>query len=284
MCVLYALIGIKNIGRNVPMNVTRWLGIYDNQKVHQVLLARVEVSSYVSSSTDRCVRVGRVIGARRAPLRAVPAVAVAARALAAARWCWRARSRRSRTQPAGPAAHLPRRGRRAARRRRAGRGEARRARPAAAAPRTTTRARRPARGQRVRRGPGPSRDRNTRTVDSCTAQLLYPAIRAASGRLAKRRGCARAATRRLGRRSRELTTAPEHYFGSDAPRRCRRPPASRCQFYAKLRAGGDAICTARSPATSSSASSKVLVLRTGSQLLTEHSTEVAARTRTRATL
>lgn len=78
----------------------------------------------------------------------------------------------------------------------------------------------------------------------------HPGIRAASGRLAKRRGCARAATRRLGRRSRERTTAPEHYFGSDAPRRCRRPPAARCQFYAKLRAGGDAICTTPRPPAS----------------------------------
>lgn len=75
----------------------------------------------------------------------------------------------------------------------------------------------------------------------------HPGISAASRRLARRRGCARAATRRLGRRSRERTTAPEHYFGSDAPRRCRRPPAARCQFYAKLRAGGDAICTAVRP-------------------------------------
>lgn len=80
------------------------------------------------------------------------------------------------------------------------------------------------------------------------SSLRVPAgIRAASGRLARRRGCARAATRRLGRRSRERTTAPEHYFGSDAPRRCRRPPAARCQFYAKLRAGGDAICTTPRP-------------------------------------
>lgn len=82
------------------------------------------------------------------------------------------------------------------------------------------------------------------------SSLPHPGIRAASGRLAKRRGCARAATRRLGRRSRERTTAPEHYFGSDAPRRCRRPPASRCQFYAKLRAGGDAICTTPWPPAS----------------------------------
>lgn len=97
--------------------------------------------------TDRCARAGR-----------------AARAAATARWCWKARSRK---RP--PTAHLPRRGRRAAA---TGRGEARRARPAAAAPRTTTRARRPARGQRARRGPGPSRDRNTRTVDSCTGELV----------------------------------------------------------------------------------------------------------------
>lgn len=62
---------------------------------------------------------------------------------------------------------------------------------------------------------------------------------------------ARAATRRLRRRSREPTTAPEHYFGSDAPRRRRRRPrAARCQFYAKLRAGGDAICTTPRPPAS----------------------------------
>lgn len=107
------------------------------------------------AGTDRCARAGR-----------------APRAAAAAdRWCWRARSRK---RP--PTAHLPRRGRRAAaaRRRRTGRGEARRARPAAAAPRTTTRARRPARGQRARRGPGPSRDRNTRDVDSSTRARRHP--------------------------------------------------------------------------------------------------------------
>lgn len=96
------------------------------------------------------------------------------------------------------------------------------------------------------------------------SSLLHPGIRVASGRLARRRGCARAATRRLGRRSRERTTAPEHYFGSDAPRRCRRPPASRCQFYAKLRAGGDAICTAaRPPASAAPPRSTVLSEGTG---------------------
>lgn len=106
------------------------------------------------AGTDRCARAGR-----------------APRAAAADRWCWRARSRK---RP--PTAHLPRRGRRAAaaRRRRTGRGEARRARPAAAAPRTTTRARRPARGQRARRGPGPSRDRNTRDVDSSARARRHP--------------------------------------------------------------------------------------------------------------
>lgn len=105
--------------------------------------------------TDRCARALRSVGAGRAPA-------------AAARWCCRAHSRR---RP--PTAHLRRRGRRAAaaRRRRTGRTEAHRARPAAAAPRTTTRARRPARGQSARRGPGPSCDRNTRTVDSCTGEL-----------------------------------------------------------------------------------------------------------------
>lgn len=135
----------------------------------------------------------------------------------------------------------------AARRHRSSRGEARRARPAAAAPRTTTRARRPARGQRARRGPGPPRDRNTRTVDPCStvvSSLRREDARALTQTAARtRRGCARAATRRLGRRFRRSTTAPEHYFGSDAPRR-RRPPAARCQFYVKLRAGGDAICSA----------------------------------------
>ncbi|CAG4950088.1 unnamed protein product [Colias eurytheme] len=60
-----------------------------------------------------------------------------------------------------------------------------------------------------------------------------------------RRGSARAATRQLWRSSRRRTTAPEHYFGSDAPHRCCRPPVVCCQFYAKLRAGGEAICTLR---------------------------------------
>lgn len=73
-------------------------------------------------------------------------------------------------------------------------------------------------------------------------------VRTARG--SRRRGSARAATRRLERLFRPRTTAPEHYFGTDAPRRCRRPPAARCQFYAKLRAGGDAICTASRPPAS----------------------------------
>lgn len=96
------------------------------------------------------------------------------------------------------------------------------------------------------RGPLATEIRATSTRALELAVTRVP-IAAASKRLARRRGCARAATRRLGRRSRERTTAPEHYFGSDAPRRSRRPPAARCQFYAKLRAGGDAICTAARP-------------------------------------
>ncbi|KPJ07202.1 hypothetical protein RR48_07618 [Papilio machaon] len=150
----------------------------------------------------------------------------------------------ARSRKRAPRAHLPHRARKA-RRARGARGAAarrgeRRARPAAAAPRTT-RARRPARGQRARRGPGPPRDRNTRTVELRTG-LRAPHLASRRAADAAGRGCARAASRRLRRRRRLLTTAPEHYFGSDAPRH-RRPPDARCQFYAKLRAGGDAICT-----------------------------------------
>ncbi|CAH2039575.1 unnamed protein product, partial [Iphiclides podalirius] len=181
--------------------------------------------------------------------------------VAAARWRWMVEARSRRRPPRAPRAHLPRRARGAAARR----GEARRARPAAAAPRTT-RARRPARGQRARRGPGPPRDRNTRTVELRTGERApHSVIRAASRRLAGRRGCARAATRRLGRRTRRHTTAPEHYFGSDAPRRRRRPPAACCQFYAKLRAGGDAICAVGRPGVADGAD----VVPNGGRLLIE---------------
>lgn len=103
-------------------------------------------------------------------------------------------------------------------------------------------------GQRAGRAPdaalGPLATEIRAPSSRAPASSLHPGSRAAAGRLARRRGCARASTRRLGRRSRERTTAPEHYFGSADARRRRRPPAARCQFYAKLRAGGDAICPA----------------------------------------